>query len=200
MKASPAIPGLSLLGDSPHAAYAVDLDQTVRFWNRSAERITGHKAENVIGRHCYEVLQNCSTDREDPMCREGCPLLEAIHENLIPQAYKASMLCASGQRKAVVLTPMVVSEPPTFEVVLLHLFHEPSKHEWEEQSPQTIEQALTADCPFPKTSEQLTPREIEVLRLTARGMPPREIAGELHISYHTVTTPSATTQPRFAQN
>ena len=62
MTSVPAFPALNLLNGVPYGAYAVDLSQTIRFWNQGAERITGHKAGDVIGRPCYEVLQNCSTD------------------------------------------------------------------------------------------------------------------------------------------
>ena len=40
--------------------------------------------------------------------------------------------------------------------------------------------------PPPETNEQLTPRELETLKLTALSMTPREIVGEMHISYNTV--------------
>ena len=55
-----------MLNDAPYGAYAVNLNQIIRYWNRSAERITGHKVENVIGQLCYEVVQNCPADEEAP--------------------------------------------------------------------------------------------------------------------------------------
>lgn len=111
MNDNTATPGLVLLDNSPYGAYAVDLTQTIRYWNRSAERITGHKAENVIGRSCSQVLQNCSKDGEVPMGRDGCPALQAIRENRIPRVYEVTMLCASGQRKTVSLMPLAVHAP-----------------------------------------------------------------------------------------
>ena len=110
---TPAPTGLELLERVPYGAYAVNLAQTIRFWNQGAERITGHRAENVIGRPCYEVVQNCPADEKEPWCRDGCPSLQAIRANRMPLVYEVSMLCASGHRKTVRLTPMVVPEPLT---------------------------------------------------------------------------------------
>lgn len=186
MNDNPEIPGLSLLEDSPHGTYAVDLSQTIRFWNRSAERITGHKAEDVIGYPCYEVVQNCSTDEKAPWCRDGCPALQSIRENRIPSAYEVSMLCASGLRKTVGLTPMVVPEPLTPETLLVHLLHEPGNEYLLKDATEIVAQTLATPKPLSETSEQLTPREVEILKLTALGMAPKEISEALHISYHTV--------------
>ncbi len=49
---------LDLLNQAPYGAYAVDMSQTILFWNPSAERILGFKANQMIGRRCYEVLRN----------------------------------------------------------------------------------------------------------------------------------------------
>ena len=183
---TPRDKGLEFLQQSPIGADAVNLAQTIRLWNRSAERITGHKAQDVIGRHCYEVMQNCPADENDPWCRDGCPSLQAIRANRMPSVYEVSMLCASGQRKTVSLTPMVVPEPLTPETMLIHLFQDSEYGELLEQEAKAVEQTLTVTVTDQRTAEPLTVRELEMLRLFALGMTPRQIATELHISYHTV--------------
>ena len=47
-----------LLSKAPYGVYAVDMSQTILFWNRSAEWILGHTAEEAVGLRCYEVLQS----------------------------------------------------------------------------------------------------------------------------------------------
>ena len=189
---TPTIPVLELLEGVPYGAYAVNLAQTIRFWNRSAERITGHRAQDVIGRHCYEVVQNCPVDENEPWCRDGCPSLQAIRENLMPQAYEVTMLCASGHRKTVNIMPVVVPEPLVRETLLVHLFHEADGSNWAEQSNEKADPALTAPAVLQEGQGKLTTRELQVLQLTALGMEPKEIAGELHLSYHTVRNYTAT--------
>ena len=73
MATNPGITGLVLLDGAPYGAYAVNLAQTIRYWNPAAERITGHKAENVVGRPCYEVMQNCAADVEAPCAGTAAP-------------------------------------------------------------------------------------------------------------------------------
>ena len=144
MATNPGVTGLDLLDGAPYGAYAVNLTQTIRYWNPAAERITGHKTENAVGRPCYEVVRNCPTDGEAPICRDGCPSLQAIRENRIPQVCEVRMLCASGQRKKVLLTPMVVPEPLAPETLLVHLFNESKDGQWVEQATETIAQTFTA--------------------------------------------------------
>ena len=153
MATKPTVTGLDLLNEASYGAYAVNLAQTIRFWNQSAERITGHRAGKVIGRRCHEVLQNCPADGEAPMCQDGCPSLQAIRDNRLPPVYEVSMLCASGQRKKVLLTPMIVPEPLAPETLLVHLFHEPGDGQRLEQPAKTVEQALTTPGPLLNRSQ-----------------------------------------------
>ena len=81
---------------------------------------------------------------------------------------------------------MVIPEPLTPETLLVHLFQDSDDSERLKQTAKTVEQTLTAIRSKPGDGEKLTPRELEILKLTALGMPPKEIAAELHISYHTV--------------
>lgn len=60
-------------------AYLTDNDRRIVFWNRAAERITGWRAAEVVGRHCRDnVLAHCDQDGQ-PLCGfEYCPLHRAM--------------------------------------------------------------------------------------------------------------------------
>ena len=106
------------MDDAPYGAYAVNLEQTIWYWNPSAERITGHKALDIIGRPCFQVIQNLAEYEDAPACQDGCPSLKATKEGRIPVSYDVWMLCASGQRKRVILTPLVIGATEVSGTVL----------------------------------------------------------------------------------
>jgi len=56
-----------LLEIMPSGLFTVDLNKTITSWNKAAERITGLKEENVVGKNCVKAL-NC--DR----CKQICGL------------------------------------------------------------------------------------------------------------------------------
>ena len=158
------------LETAPYGAYAVDLTQTIVFWNPQAERILGYEAHQVLGRKCYEVLQGLTIDGSGPFCVRNCPGIIAARGGQIPPVADARVQCASGQRRQVIVIPLITADEAD-RPVLIHMFHEAPAG------------ALEADEAGPL---HLTPRELEVLRLLALGLRPAEIAGRLSVSVHTV--------------
>ena len=107
------------------------------------------------------------------------------------------MLCASGQRKLVALTTLVVAGVLDAGPLLAHLFRDPTDEEEfagvagavqdtlrENGAPTlTVGPAVEAS---PENARALTQRELEVLRLVSLGWKTPQIADELGLSYHTV--------------
>lgn len=59
--------------------YTVDSELIITMWNPAAERITGHKAAEVIGKPCRRVL-NHTDEAGNALCESGCPLNQAMQE------------------------------------------------------------------------------------------------------------------------
>ena len=177
---------LDLLQEAPYGAYGVDLEQVIRFWNRSAARIAGHNARQVLGRPCYQVLHNLPEGSSQPVCAGRCPSLRHVLEGRMPQVFQVRMLCASGQRKLVTVTPLVTAPLRVNDLTLVHLFHESGDLRRSRGIATAVEGSFSM-APTSGTGEErpLTVRELEVLRLTALGLTPGESADELSISYHT---------------
>ena len=53
------------------AVFIIDKNFKITFFNQAAENITGYKKEEVIGKHCYEVLRTNA-------CSSNCPIRESI--------------------------------------------------------------------------------------------------------------------------
>lgn len=178
-------------------AYAVNVEQRILFWNRSAQQILGYSADQVLGRRCSEVLVGLAAGSLTPECEGGCPSIHCLQAGQIPGILSLHMLCASGARKSVSLTPMVIGGGGNDAPLLVHLFTDGPESEGLDQAAQSVRHELTRsgyDIVSDRSSahsEQLdipslTPRELEVLRLVALGSQVSDISAELHISPHTV--------------
>ena len=185
-----------LLATAPFGAYVVSYDQTIVFWNQAAERILGFPRDQVVGRRCYDVITGLAPGGFTPECLLGCPSLRALRDGEMPKARTMLMLSASGERKAVSLTPMVVAAPGNDAPFMIHLFDEQADEEGAEQVADSLRSELSergADIvsgapadPVPAGFGRLTQRELEVLRLVAAGWSTQRIADSLEISPHTV--------------
>jgi diguanylate cyclase (GGDEF)-like protein/PAS domain S-box-containing protein len=85
--APPNVPAAeALLEAMSEAVYAVDSDRRITYWNTAAERLTGYKASDVVGRRCRDNLLNHVDDQGRELCRTGCPLLATIEDGQTREA------------------------------------------------------------------------------------------------------------------
>jgi PAS domain S-box-containing protein len=54
--------------------YLVDPDRRITYWNLGAERITGYRADEAVGRRCQDDFLVHMDDRGNSLCLNGCPL------------------------------------------------------------------------------------------------------------------------------
>ena len=186
-----------LFESAQFGVYAVSLDQTIVSWNPAAQRILGFSPEQVLGRRCYDVLAGLAPGGITPGCLKGCPSMRALKAGEVPGALGVRMLCSSGERKAVSVTPMVVAGSDTDAPVLVHVLHDSAERECSQSATDTVREGLArrgadvvsdrpATASDSASSVKLTGREREVLRLVALGRTTPQIARELDISSHTV--------------
>ncbi|MBS7527624.1 sensor domain-containing diguanylate cyclase [Fusibacter paucivorans] len=62
--------------------YIVDGNRKITFWNKGAERITGFKPEDVIGKYCHDNILNHVDAQGRLLCLNGCPLHMTIKDRL----------------------------------------------------------------------------------------------------------------------
>ncbi len=184
---------LDTLSRVPYGAYAMDMDRRILFWNRSAERITGLKPTQVIGRQCYEALFGIPEQPAAPNCTGGCFTLTLAEAERIAPAAHVRMRCASGKRIRVAVMTLLIPETATDPSVLLHLFHEDDRllGAWRERSAvrgrrKLSQRANSQTNEGSRKTDPLTPREWEIVVLLAEGRSTAEIADRLHLSTHTV--------------
>lgn len=66
--------------------YFVDRDRVITYWNKGAERITGYRAEDVVGRSCRDNLLNHVTAAGEMLCTGDCPLVGCMADGEVREA------------------------------------------------------------------------------------------------------------------
>lgn len=72
-------PAGQILNSLNDGVYVTDLERRIVYWNQAAEKITGWRAGEVMGRACHDNIL-CHTDKEgNKLCgHDNCPLHRAI--------------------------------------------------------------------------------------------------------------------------
>ncbi len=87
----------TVLDHMPVGIYMVDLDLKIVFWSREAEKISGYRAADVIGRQCREKLL-VDIDAENPVaCGEACQLRDSMRDGQ-PKEADVFLLHRAGHR------------------------------------------------------------------------------------------------------
>lgn len=90
-------------------AYATDLERTIVFWNRAAERITGWSRTEVVGRSCQDnILVHVDNDGHQLCGKEHCPL----HRAIVTGETSATPCLIFAQTRAGTRIPVEVSVSP----------------------------------------------------------------------------------------
>ena len=66
--------------------YFVDRERRITFWNKSAERITGYAAADVVGTSCADNLLVHVDAQGRELCQGSCPLVAAMDDGLSHEA------------------------------------------------------------------------------------------------------------------
>lgn len=60
--------------------YFVDKDRVITYWNKAAERISGFRAEEVVGRSCSDSILTHVDGEGNLLCHGMCPLAACIDD------------------------------------------------------------------------------------------------------------------------
>ena len=73
---------VKILDQMPFGVYCVDTDRKIFYWNKGAERISGYKAEDMLGKHCFESHLDHIDENGTHLCHAMCPLVATIFDGL----------------------------------------------------------------------------------------------------------------------
>ena len=170
-------------------AFACDRKGSIVAWNESAERLLGYSASDVIGRHCYEVLDGMDVFG-NRFCDDRCAIRNMINRGEPVRHFHLSYRTASSQRADVSVSVFVVFGITRPEYNVVHVLEPLVSQKYETMSgvPGGPAHSNLPSEPAKVTSPpaELTVRETEVLRMLARGSTTTEVASRLCISEATV--------------
>ena len=66
--------------------YILNTNRIITYWNKAAEKITGHLAEDVIGRGCRDNILVHIDEKGLSLCKSGCPASASMQEIKIKDA------------------------------------------------------------------------------------------------------------------
>jgi PAS domain S-box-containing protein len=93
----------TVLNSINEGVFTVDLDWKVSFFNRAAERITGVRAEEAVGRPCCEVF------RAD-ICEDACALERTFSTGIPTVNATASIVTGTGSRVPIRISTALLRE------------------------------------------------------------------------------------------
>lgn len=76
----------SLIENIFDGLYLVDRDRSIIYWNHVAEKITGYRADEVIGRRCRDNILVHVDEKGKNLCQGRCPLAATIDDGTLRDA------------------------------------------------------------------------------------------------------------------
>jgi diguanylate cyclase (GGDEF)-like protein/PAS domain S-box-containing protein len=75
-----------ILDNLSDGVYFVDSQRKITYWNKGAERITGYRSAEVIGKSCADNLLVHVDGTGCQLCLSGCPLTASMEDGSLHQA------------------------------------------------------------------------------------------------------------------
>jgi len=173
---------------SGDGVYAVNFDQKIVFWNQTAERLLGFKAEDVLGRECFDVIAG-GDHLGHPFCGADCPVIECARHGRAPENYDVHTRAASGKPRWINVSIVVLVGRLERSTLTVHLFRDITEQRRKEMRMRRELSRLPASEELDdeqRAGSRLTRRETEVLELMATGLSTARIADVLSVSRTTV--------------
>ncbi|UCH96141.1 MAG: PAS domain S-box protein, partial [Candidatus Aminicenantes bacterium] len=99
----------------------IDKNGRITTFNRSAEEITGFKAEEVLDKECFHILRN-------DLCEEKCPLKESLETGKICFNYEINITNKEGNKVPINITTSPLRTRDGEIIGIIENFRDLTKH------------------------------------------------------------------------
>jgi PAS domain S-box-containing protein len=163
-------------------AFVIGPDGRIVVWNRSAERILGYAAREVIGRPCCEILVG-RDESGNRLCHAGCHVMTLVKMGDAVQNFDMETRTKTGRPIWLNISILITGGNGHGSAITTHLFRDVTATK---ELLTMVRDRLAGPSAPTSGDSPLTRRELEVLRLMAAGANTRVIAERLHVSPATV--------------
>jgi PAS domain S-box-containing protein len=180
---------------SADGLFCVDRSQRIIHWSRSAERLLGYTAKEVLGRSCNELL--ATRDAQNyRFCRPDCPIVTNSRRGRLTHDYDVLTRRKDGADVWINVSILLLKTKRSRSPLVIHLVRDvterrrveglarravESLRELTERPGELGGEASDPDL-RPTPLPALSQRELQVLQLLASGLGTRQIAEDLGIS------------------
>ncbi len=185
----PTVDALDLIAGSSTAAFAMDRNEKIIYWNAAAERLLGWSADEVLGKPCHTVLAG-----RDPFgnlyCMRDCAIVRAAAEGVDVEPFFMEVSRKKGGSQKVRVRVVPLPSGGRTVNCLMHLVERGDVVEME----RLVAALRAAAKPSAETAKPdpvisvspLTAREREIVVLLSNGYAALNIAAKLNLSHATV--------------
>jgi PAS domain S-box-containing protein len=177
---------LGVLMDTADGAFATDMQGRIVAWNAAAERITGRKAAEVMGRSCCQVVQGRDSTG-NLVCFAGCHVKAMAMRGEMP-SHQDLVIHEEGDKElSLDFSTTLVRDDQRKLRAIVHTFRDVTeRRQMETHLRQALGDRRGSMKSLPEAAERLTSRERQILKLLSVGLPTHQIANRLSISRATV--------------
>lgn len=173
------------LASSPDPVFVTDRHNRIVFFNKSAERILGYPASDVVGQPCAARLEGCDS-YGNRYCSENCPVTGMAARSEPVNQFGLRLKHRDGDVVTVDVTILNLGARTPGDYYLAHILRTnriqlPSHEDVDRAPPPPSVFASARESPDAR-ARRLSAREVEVLGMLAAGRATPEIAVALHIS------------------
>ena len=183
-----------LVDSTSDSSFAVDGAGHIVAWNQAAETMFGITAGEAIGKACGEIVQGM--DECGPVCSADCSVQQAVRKHHPVGNFDLHVETANGRQWCNV-SVLIADEAASTVPYSIHIVRQIDVRKRLELLVRDFvvtgiglapEQATTliSSTRAPARETELSDREVNVLRLLAKGVTTTAVAEQLHISRTTV--------------
>jgi len=183
-----------LVDSTADPSFAVDSEGFISAWNAGAEKLFGRAAIEAVGQRCGLILKG--TDECGSFCSDNCTVRQAV-ENRHPLGNFDLQIETTSGRQWSNVSVLIADDHNSTRPQAIYIIRPIDLRKRLEilvrdfvvsstsVSPENVVAMITSTR-APAKDAELSARELEVLRLLARGESSKSIGQQLHISRTTV--------------